>query len=113
MHIVPDYYDILNLKTDVLENPPPKLELFGYGAQIRPIGRDPHTGAAVVRPRWSYPKVYFRTADDYGNDDWEWLLRHHGYDEDEHCGWRNHCESAHALKLNNVWTVMHNADAFR
>ncbi|EJF64849.1 hypothetical protein DICSQDRAFT_167001 [Dichomitus squalens LYAD-421 SS1] len=84
LHLVPDFYDALKLKAAVLNNPPPNLELFGYGAQIRPIGRDPTTGAVVVRPRWPYPKVYFRTADDYGNDDWEWLLRYHGNDEDEH-----------------------------
>ena len=63
----------------------PKLELFGYGAKIHPLGRDPTTGAVVLHERWVYPKMYFRTADDYGNEDWEWLLRYHGYDDDDHC----------------------------
>ncbi len=76
---------MFELQENIFQDPPPNLELFGYGAQIHPMGRDSATGAALLHPRWSYPKVYFRTANDYGNEDWEWLLRHHGYDEDEHC----------------------------
>ncbi|KAM5537235.1 hypothetical protein V8D89_009168 [Ganoderma adspersum] len=93
LHIVPDYYDVLNLQADILHDPPPNLELLGYGAQMHPMGRDPATGAVVVHPRWPYPKVHFRTAEDFGNADWEWLLRHHGYDDEE--------------------SFMHNADSFR
>ncbi|KAI1796940.1 hypothetical protein LXA43DRAFT_495097 [Ganoderma leucocontextum] len=93
LHIVPDYYDVLELQEHIFQDPPPNIELFGYGAQIHPMRRESTIGPAVLYPRWPYPKVYFRTADDYGDEDWEWLLRHHGYDEDEH--------------------FMHNADAFR
>ncbi|PIL35452.1 hypothetical protein GSI_02179 [Ganoderma sinense ZZ0214-1] len=78
LHISPGKDDEIDLQADILRSPPPSLELFGYGRQIHPIGRDLATGAAVVRPRWPYPKVYFRTADDFGNAGWEWLLRHHG-----------------------------------
>ena len=85
LHIVPDYYDVLNLQEDIFNCPPPNLELFGYGSQMHPIGRDPATGLAIVHPRWPYPKVHFRTAGDFGNADWEWLLRHHGYDDEESC----------------------------
>ena len=74
---------MLNLQEDIYQEPPPNLELFGYGSQIHPMTRDPTTGAHRLCPRWPYPKVYFRTANDYGDEDWEWLLRHHGYGEDE------------------------------
>ncbi|KAM5537234.1 hypothetical protein V8D89_009167 [Ganoderma adspersum] len=83
LHVVPNFHDRGDLH-DIFQVHPPKLELFGYGAQIYPLGRGPATGAVVLHQRWVYPKMYFRTADDYGNEDWEWLLRYHGYDNDDH-----------------------------
>ena len=33
---------------------------------------------------WPHAKMYFRTVEDYGGcEDWEWLLRHHGQDDDD------------------------------
>ena len=60
------------------------LELFGYNYNMYWLS-PPHTSPTTIAisERWPYPRVQFRTRDDFGNDDWEWLLRHHGEDNED------------------------------
>ncbi|KAI0820541.1 hypothetical protein BC628DRAFT_1524231 [Trametes gibbosa] len=80
LHII-DYAGLLDLKQQILEDHPDSLQLVGYGQNLRWIERDPETGLPVYSPRWSYEKVKFRDAEDYGCEDWSWLLKHHDWDE--------------------------------
>lgn len=34
-------------------------------------------GEAVLSPPWSLTKTMFRSVEDFGNEDWEWLTRGH------------------------------------
>lgn len=76
------------------EELPRSLELFGYGVYLRPIVWEPlptpGSGSGSIQrvdetrqtfgPCWSWEKVTFRTEEDFGCADWEWLLRWHDYD---------------------------------
>ena len=55
----------------VLADPPDALELVGDGPEMRWV-RGPWD-----REQWPMSKVWFMRAGEFGNEDWEWLLRHH------------------------------------
>ncbi|CDO76664.1 hypothetical protein BN946_scf184752.g2 [Trametes cinnabarina] len=78
LHILDCMYH-MDLKEQLLEDHPPSLELIGYGPQLYRIERDPQTGLQVYTASWDYAKVAFRTVHDFGCEDWEWLLRAHGW----------------------------------
>ncbi|KAI0776554.1 hypothetical protein BD413DRAFT_644816 [Trametes elegans] len=78
LHII-DLEGTMDLKQQLLEDHPDSLELVGYGPHLRWLERDPETGAPAYSPRWPAAKVRFRTAQDFGSVDWEWLLRFHGW----------------------------------
>ena len=81
----PDQGSYLSLRFHPMsaEELPSSLELFGYGLYLRPIERDyrhssidePTVGRPAFGPCWPIEKVMFRTAQDFGSSDWEWLLR--------------------------------------
>ncbi|KAI1787081.1 hypothetical protein LXA43DRAFT_736889 [Ganoderma leucocontextum] len=71
-----------------VEELPSSLELFGYGLYLRPIVQESSDEASsssisATRPVfgacWPPAKVAFRTAEDFGCADWEWLLRWHDF----------------------------------
>lgn len=72
-------------------SPPPSLELFGYNQDMHWVSHGRSDASMVelsASERWPYSRVQFRTRDDFGCEDWEWLLRHHGEDnEDVFCEW--------------------------
>ena len=76
-----DTFRRFDLKQQLLEDPPASLQLVGYGPLLRWLVRD-HDDSGGARPEyspsWSTQKVQFRTADDFGCAEWEWLLRWHG-----------------------------------
>ncbi|EIW57055.1 uncharacterized protein TRAVEDRAFT_49867 [Trametes versicolor FP-101664 SS1] len=80
LHIL-DNHRTLDLKQQLLEDHPAPLELVGYGPHLRWIERDPETGLPAYSPRWSDAKVRFREVEDFGCEDWEWLLRYHDWGE--------------------------------
>ncbi|TBU21863.1 hypothetical protein BD311DRAFT_869709 [Dichomitus squalens] len=74
---------VLDLKQQILEDPPDALELLGYGPFLRWLVRDhddPDDDRPKYSPCWSASKLIFRTVEDFGCADWEWLLRWHDYD---------------------------------
>ncbi|KAI0665521.1 hypothetical protein C8Q78DRAFT_1064264 [Trametes maxima] len=80
LHIL-DRFETFDLKQQLLEDHPDALELVGYGPYLRWIERDPETGSPIYSPRWTDTKVRFRTMEDFGCEDWHWLLRYHDYAE--------------------------------
>ncbi|KAM5534148.1 hypothetical protein V8D89_012168 [Ganoderma adspersum] len=69
------------LEQQVLEDPHPSIDLFGYAAFLRWTLRDhgDDRGHGVDRPKfsrcWLPSKFRFRSAEDFGCAEWEWLLR--------------------------------------
>ncbi|KAM5534146.1 hypothetical protein V8D89_012166 [Ganoderma adspersum] len=69
----------------------PALELLGFDNGMRWVATAPRPAARpATAPRYAYEefwpetKMYFRAVEDYhGCADWEWLLRHHGQDDDD------------------------------
>ena len=81
LHIF-DRHKVLDLKQQILEDPPASLKLLGYGPFLRWLVRDhddPNDDRPKYSPCWSASKLHFRTAQDFGCTDWEWLLRWHDY----------------------------------
>ncbi|TBU24542.1 hypothetical protein BD311DRAFT_799355 [Dichomitus squalens] len=73
-----------SLGNAIFRRPPPNLELLGYNNGLRWVTHDPKTRAPKYSEFWPASKVYFRSVEDYqGHEDWEWLLRHHGQDDDD------------------------------
>ncbi|KAI1787073.1 hypothetical protein LXA43DRAFT_896729, partial [Ganoderma leucocontextum] len=90
LHILSVYGQERPAIEDILSSSPlPSLELFGYNQNMHWVSsKDSDAGAVELGERWPYPRVQFRTRDDFGCEDWEWLLRHHGEDnEDVFCEW--------------------------
>ncbi|KAI8992715.1 hypothetical protein BD414DRAFT_481965 [Trametes punicea] len=69
----------LDMKQQLLEDHPPELELFGYGPDLRLIESDAETGRPVYSRCWDYAKVQLWTAHYFGCEEWDWLLRYHGF----------------------------------
>ncbi|KAI0753834.1 hypothetical protein C8Q74DRAFT_1373760 [Fomes fomentarius] len=69
------------LETLLLEQPPPSLELLGIGSRMRWVRppRAEYSSHYDHQELWPASAVWFRSASDFGtgNEDWEWLLRHH------------------------------------
>ena len=81
LHIL-DGTDDMDLKQQLLEDHPASLQLVGYGPYLRWLRRDdPDSPDGDGKPSysscWSLEKVAHRTVEDFGCEDWEWLLRHH------------------------------------
>ena len=53
----------------------PKLQLSGYGPRMRWIDKSRYPD----HREWSLEKMAFRSECDFGNEDWEWLLRCRGW----------------------------------
>ena len=86
LHIRPHDDDGEYFRQRLLEDHPESLELVGHGPYIRWLTRDPEAAARGMLQYgysrcWSISKVMFRTAHDFGNVDWEWLLRYHELNE--------------------------------
>ncbi|KAI0351126.1 hypothetical protein OH77DRAFT_1439433 [Trametes cingulata] len=75
LHIL-DREETLGMKQQLLEDHPPSLKLTGYGPYLRWIEQDPDTWLPAYAPSWPPHKVKFRTVEDFGCEDWDWLLRH-------------------------------------
>ena len=70
-----------SLGNALFKRPPPALELLGYNNGMRWVR---HRPTAAYSEFWPHAQMYFRTVEDYrGYEDWEWLLRHHGQDDDD------------------------------
>ncbi|TFK88950.1 hypothetical protein K466DRAFT_51003 [Polyporus arcularius HHB13444] len=86
-HVLPETERDADISAELLEHRPPSLELVGLGWKIRSVerlsesdsesrdGDDAHTHS--YSEPWSLAKVWFRAAEDFGDPDWEWLLRGH------------------------------------
>ncbi|EIW57068.1 uncharacterized protein TRAVEDRAFT_73320 [Trametes versicolor FP-101664 SS1] len=68
---------VLDLGEPLLMDRPPALRLFGYGAQICSIECDPATGESMYGPPWSDAAVSVGAVEDFGCEDWAWLIRYH------------------------------------
>ncbi|KAH9910283.1 uncharacterized protein BXZ73DRAFT_109201 [Epithele typhae] len=82
LHIFNPHPVGMDYKLQLLEDPPPALELYGFGPYLRWLVPGPD-GPDAYPPRqwtehWPPRKVTFRTVEDFGRADWEWLLRHNG-----------------------------------
>ncbi|EIW57067.1 uncharacterized protein TRAVEDRAFT_73319 [Trametes versicolor FP-101664 SS1] len=71
--------DGLDLCKLLLKDHPPALELVGYGSCLSTFQRDLATGEAAYGPMWDEETTGFRTVEDFGCEDWEWLLRNHDW----------------------------------
>ncbi|KAI0323838.1 hypothetical protein GY45DRAFT_1365372 [Cubamyces sp. BRFM 1775] len=78
LHIL-DTGVIFDLKQQLLEDHPPSLELAGYGPYLRWLEKDPESGNPAYSTPWGWDQVVFRGVGDFGCEDWEWLLRGHGW----------------------------------
>ena len=73
-----------SLGNAIFRRPPPHLELLGYNSGMRWVTHNPKPHPPTYSEFWPSSKVYFRSVEDYeGHEDWEWLLRHHGQDDDD------------------------------
>ncbi|EJF58874.1 hypothetical protein DICSQDRAFT_138929 [Dichomitus squalens LYAD-421 SS1] len=67
---------------DVLSQHPPRLlELLGFNFGVHTVERDVETGDPVFSERWSWPKAFYAAVEHEEEEDWEWLLRHHGHND--------------------------------
>ncbi|KAH9926649.1 uncharacterized protein BXZ73DRAFT_102905 [Epithele typhae] len=90
LHIFDETYPESELKDRLREDPPPELELLGFGPFVR--WRFPHPDPSVDSlpewsPRWPPWKLRFRGARDFGNADWAWLMRHRLPSDNEEIVW--------------------------
>ena len=86
LHIL-DPDDFEYFQDRLLEDQLESLELVGSGSYLRWLTRDPDAEAQgrlkyKYSRYWSISKVMFRTTRDFGNADWEWLLRYHALQEE-------------------------------
>ncbi|PIL26577.1 hypothetical protein GSI_12335 [Ganoderma sinense ZZ0214-1] len=63
------------LQAALLDHPPPVSELVGFNEDIAWVERDRETGGVGYSEPWSLSKVYNRTVEEFGCEEWEWLLR--------------------------------------
>ena len=64
------------LRRALFDHPPPRAELVGVHEDLRWVERDPQTGERVgYSESWPLSRVYNRTVDDFGCEEWEWLMR--------------------------------------
>ncbi|KAH9926652.1 uncharacterized protein BXZ73DRAFT_49227 [Epithele typhae] len=67
------------LKDQLREDPPPALDLLGFGPFVRWLVPSPDLTVESLpewSPRWPLWKLRFRAERDFGNADWAWLMRH-------------------------------------
>ncbi|KAI0692126.1 hypothetical protein C8T65DRAFT_670052 [Cerioporus squamosus] len=90
-HVLPETSRDADVSAELLEHRPPSLELVGLGSKLRWVVRsetESESGCKSAGDRddadvcaysapWSLAKVWFRTVEDFGDRDWEWLLRGH------------------------------------
>ncbi|KAH9851270.1 hypothetical protein C2E23DRAFT_886725 [Lenzites betulinus] len=67
----------LDLRPPLLKDHSPATELLGYGSRLSGIERNATTGEWTFAPLWEDTTTSFRTVEDFGCGDWEWLLRNH------------------------------------
>ncbi len=72
----PDYLYVRELQNALLDHPPPSVELVGFNEDIGWVEREPGTGRVAYSECWPLSKVYYRTAEEFGCEEWEWLLKH-------------------------------------
>ncbi|PIL26351.1 hypothetical protein GSI_12107 [Ganoderma sinense ZZ0214-1] len=91
LHIVTSAPQTDSLGAALFDQPLPALELLGYNSRLRWVTRGPTpsgTTAHSYSECWPRAKAYFRTVEDFhGYEDWEWLARHHGQDDDDYKLW--------------------------
>ncbi|KAH9926646.1 uncharacterized protein BXZ73DRAFT_102902 [Epithele typhae] len=83
LHIIlgenePETPDLTYVEQQLLDDPPPSLELFGYGKRLRWRVREERPDAEPLwhwSPPWSECKVAFLTEADYGDADWYWITK--------------------------------------
>ena len=71
----------MDLKQQLLKDHPDSLQLVGYGPYLRWLRPDDpdspyRPDKPSYSPCWPLERVAHRTVEDFGCDDWEWLLRH-------------------------------------
>ena len=66
---------IEELRRTFFNHPAPSVELVGFNEDIRWAEREAVTGRAVYSESWPLSKVYCRTVEEFGCEEWEWLLR--------------------------------------
>ena len=59
----------------LLEHPPPSVELVGFNVNLAWVEREPETRRVAYGECWPLSKVYYRTAEEFGCEEWEWLLK--------------------------------------
>ncbi|KAH9939804.1 hypothetical protein B0H21DRAFT_885253 [Amylocystis lapponica] len=59
-----------------------RLELFANANTVMDIERQ-GDGTVLATSKWSARKIKFRTVEDFGCEDWEWLMRHHSIADDD------------------------------
>ncbi|KAH9948911.1 hypothetical protein B0H21DRAFT_689275 [Amylocystis lapponica] len=64
------------LDCDDVVNTLQRLELFGYNKTVMEVERQ-GDGTVLATSKWSTRKIRFRSVEDFGCGDWEWLIRHH------------------------------------
>ena len=63
------------LQRTFFDHPPPSVELIGFNEDLRWVECEPETGQVAYTKSWPLPRVYNRTVEDFGCEEWEWLLR--------------------------------------
>ncbi|KAI0824389.1 hypothetical protein BC628DRAFT_1420126 [Trametes gibbosa] len=76
VHVL-DRTDNLDLRPLLLKDHSAPMALLGYGTRLSGIERDTSTGEFAFAPLWEDVTIGFRTVEDFGCRDWEWLLRNH------------------------------------
>ena len=71
----------IGLRDALFTHPPRSLELLGFNFDFHAVGRAAGTGEPVFAERWPWPKVFYASMEHEEEEDWEWLLRHHGHND--------------------------------
>ncbi|OJT03111.1 hypothetical protein TRAPUB_6339 [Trametes pubescens] len=79
LHVLDITSMLLDLRDSLLKAHPPALQLVGWGTRLDWLQRDSPIDEAVYGAPWKDTTVAFRTVEDFGYEDWEWLLRSHLY----------------------------------
>ncbi|PIL26342.1 hypothetical protein GSI_12098 [Ganoderma sinense ZZ0214-1] len=90
INVVCDKAESVGLRDVLFRRPPRALELLGFNFGMHAVSRVPATGKPVFAEPWSWPKTFHASLDrsgsgsgggEDGEEDWEWLLRHHGHND--------------------------------
>ena len=66
-----EYLGTRVLQAALLDHPPPLAELVGFNHDLAWVERERDTGRLEYSEPWPLSKVYYRTVEEFGCEEWE------------------------------------------